>query len=128
VRGLAGAGAASGEARDHLLGERAHGVGLAAVGDDAAPLEVQNAALWAKVNSLGADFGEQRLGPGYLRLRFEELCAPEVLGRTFLRFAAGREPDEGQVAAAGPLDEESSIDCERSGRLDSAHGNALRNI
>lgn len=32
-------------------------------------------ALWARVNEMAADYGERHLGPRYLRVRFEDLCA-----------------------------------------------------
>ena len=32
-------------------------------------------AYWQRVNLLGADYGETKLGSRYLRLRFEDLCA-----------------------------------------------------
>ena len=32
-------------------------------------------ALWSWVNRAAADFGERELGPDYLRVRFEDLCA-----------------------------------------------------
>ena len=39
---------------------------------------VRSIALWGRVNSIAADFGEGQLGPDYLRVRFEDLCAEPV--------------------------------------------------
>jgi hypothetical protein len=36
---------------------------------------VRSIALWSWVNQSAADFGERELGPDYLRVRFEDLCA-----------------------------------------------------
>jgi hypothetical protein len=36
---------------------------------------LQSMALWARLNSRRADYGEAHLGPRYLRVRFEDLCA-----------------------------------------------------
>lgn len=36
---------------------------------------VRSIALWSTVNSWAADWGEEELGPAYLRVRFEDLCA-----------------------------------------------------
>jgi len=36
---------------------------------------VRSIALWSRVNQMAADFGERELGPDYLRVRFEDLCA-----------------------------------------------------
>jgi hypothetical protein len=40
-------------------------------------------ALWNRVNLAAADYGERELGPRYLRVRFEDLCAEplETVGR-----------------------------------------------
>jgi hypothetical protein len=36
---------------------------------------VRSIALWSRVNSWAADWGERELGSAYLRVRFEDLCA-----------------------------------------------------
>jgi len=36
---------------------------------------LQSMALWAHLNARRADYGEAHLGPRYLRIRFEDLCA-----------------------------------------------------
>jgi hypothetical protein len=38
----------------------------------------QSIALWRRTNLAAADYGEQRMGGRYLRVRFEELCADPV--------------------------------------------------
>ena len=39
------------------------------------PRPMRSALLWARVNAKAADLGESKLGPRYLRIRFEDLCA-----------------------------------------------------
>lgn len=52
-----------------------HG-GAVLAGDLAkAKTPTRSIALWNRVNLAAADFGEQHLGPRYLRVRFEDLCA-----------------------------------------------------
>jgi hypothetical protein len=60
---------------------------------------VRSLALWSRVNSRAADFGEQQLGDRYLRVRFEDLCAePAVtIGRVYDFF--GLEGDVERSAA-----------------------------
>lgn len=65
-------------------------------------------AYWQRVNLEAADFGEARLGPRYLRLRFEDLCAHPARAYAQLRrlAGAGAEPPEdvfGEVTAPGSL-------------------------
>ena len=55
--------------------------GGAVLGDDLrkAKTHTRSIALWNRVNLAAADFGEHVLGPRYLRVRFEDLCAePEA--------------------------------------------------
>ena len=61
--------------------------GAAVLGDAGGePSPLRSIALWSEVNLRAADYGEQTLGPRYLRIRFEDLCADpaavtaEVLG------------------------------------------------
>jgi Sulfotransferase family len=51
--------------------------GKAVLGDDLrkAKTPIRSIALWNRVNAAAADYGEQELGPRYLRVRFEDLCA-----------------------------------------------------
>jgi hypothetical protein len=47
------------------------------LGDDLrrAKTPTRSIALWNRVNLAAADYGERELGPRYLRVRFEDLCA-----------------------------------------------------
>jgi len=51
--------------------------GAAVLGDDLrkAKTHTRSIALWNRVNLAAADFGERELGPRYMRVRFEDLCA-----------------------------------------------------
>ena len=51
--------------------------GKAVLGDELrkAKTPVRSIALWNRVNAAAADYGERELGPRYLRVRFEDLCA-----------------------------------------------------
>jgi Sulfotransferase family len=51
--------------------------GKAVLGDDLrkAKTPIRSIALWNRVNAAAADYGEGELGPRYLRVRFEDLCA-----------------------------------------------------
>ena len=61
---------------------------------------VKSIALWSRVNSAAADYGETRLGERYLRVRFEDLCAePEEIVRRILEFF-GLDGDAAAAAAA----------------------------
>ncbi len=61
--------------------------GDAVLGDDLrkAKKPVRSIAVWSRVNSAAADYGEQCLGERYLRVRFEDLCAkpPETVRRIY---------------------------------------------
>ena len=61
---------------------------------------VRSIALWSRVNSAAADYGETRLGDRYLRVRFEDLCAEpgETVRRIYDFF--GLEGDAEAAAAA----------------------------
>jgi hypothetical protein len=51
--------------------------GAAVLGDELrkAKTHTRSIALWNRVNLEAADYGERVLGPRYLRVRFEDLCA-----------------------------------------------------
>jgi hypothetical protein len=51
--------------------------GKAVLGDELrkAKTPIRSIALWNRVNAAAADYGERELGPRYLRVRFEDLCA-----------------------------------------------------
>jgi hypothetical protein len=70
---------------DNQVQLRKHGAAvLGDAGDELTPL--RSIALWSAVNLRAADYGERELGPRYVRVRFEDLCADphavtaEVLG------------------------------------------------
>jgi hypothetical protein len=48
--------------------------------DDGRSAALRSISLWRDVNLRAADYGEQRLGARYLRLRFEDLCMYPVAG------------------------------------------------
>jgi hypothetical protein len=50
-------------------------------------------AYWQRVNLMAADFGETVLGPRYLRLRFEDVCARPGWAFERLRGLLGRRSD-----------------------------------
>jgi hypothetical protein len=54
--------------------------GDALLGDDfrREKTPVRSIAVWSRVNSAAADYGEAQLGERYLRVRFEDLCAEPV--------------------------------------------------
>lgn len=63
--------------------------GDALLGDDLRKEKtpVRSIAVWSRVNSAAADYGETRLGERYLRVRFEDLCAePAVTVRRVYDF------------------------------------------
>src|SRR5688572_14749538 len=63
--------------------------GDALLGDDLRKEKtpVRSIAVWSRVNSAAADYGEQQLGERYLRVRFEDLCAqPEETVRSIYDF------------------------------------------
>ena len=68
--------------------------GRAVLGDELrkAKTPVRSIALWNRVNLAAADYGERVLGPRYLRVRFEDLCAEPApdRGRDFRVLRARR--------------------------------------
>lgn len=70
-----------------------------------APQPVRSAALWARINSEAAVFGETRMGPRYLRVHYEKLCSdPRSTMREILRFleSAELEPDDAMLGEVVP--------------------------
>ena len=53
---------------------RLHGLASGVTGSSA----VDSITLWSRVNMQAADYGEERLGSRYLRVRFEDFCAQPV--------------------------------------------------
>jgi hypothetical protein len=77
--------------------------GRAVLGDDLekAKTPTRSIALWNRVNLAAADYGERHLGPRYLRVRFEDLCAePRATVESIFEFF-GLEGDS--EAAAGKV-------------------------
>jgi len=74
-----------------------------------APLPVRSAALWARINSETADFGETRMAGRYLRVHYEKLCSdPRSTIREMLGFLESQdlEPAEemlGEVVPPGTI-------------------------
>ena len=74
-----------------------------------APQPVRSAALWARINSETAAFGETRMAGRYLRVHYEKLCSdPRSTIGDILRFleSAGSAPaDEmlGEVVPPGSI-------------------------
>ncbi len=62
-------------------------------------------ALWSHVNSQAADFGEQRMGDRYLRVRFEDLCSePAATVARIYEFFGLQGDIEGAAAEVRPPD------------------------
>ena len=62
---------------------------------------LQSIAVWAKVNTLAADYGEQTLGDRYLRVSFEDLCSdPGGTARRVFDFFELEGDAEGMAEAA----------------------------
>jgi hypothetical protein len=83
--------------------------GAAVLGDDLrkAKTATRSIGLWARVNLAAADYGERELGPRYLRVRFEDVCAMprETIGSIFEFFGLDGDVD----AAAGEVRPPSSL-------------------
>jgi Sulfotransferase family len=61
---------------------------------------VRSIGVWSRMNTAAADYGEERLGDRYLRVRFEDLCAePEETIRGIVEFF-GLDVDVKEAAAA----------------------------
>jgi sulfotransferase family protein len=59
------------------------------------PAQVRMAALWARVNALAADYGEQHMGDAYRRVRLEDICArPPELARDLFEFVGAQADDD----------------------------------
>ena len=109
---------------------RKHGAAvLGDTADDPAPL--RSIALWSKVNLRAADYGEHRLGPRYLRVRFEDLCSDphavtaEVLGFFGLHGDAERIARE-EVSPPQTLGRWQDQDAATIAALEAGAGAALR--
>lgn len=66
---------------------------------------LRSMTLWSLVNTSAADYGEQRMGSRYLRVRFEDLCAEPVETVTRIYGFFGLEGDiEAAAAEVRPPD------------------------
>jgi Sulfotransferase family len=54
---------------------RKHGIVVLDADQENVDRPLQSIAVWAKVNTWAADYGEQVLGDRYLQVRFEDLCS-----------------------------------------------------
>jgi hypothetical protein len=65
---------------------------------------VKSLALWNRVNSGAADYGEQQLGDQYLRVRFEDLCnePATTIERIFVFFGLEGDVERGAAAVRPP--------------------------
>lgn len=70
-----------------------HGTAMLGPEEGGYPQPVRSLALWVRANTLVANFGERVLGPRYLRLRYEDLCAhpPATAARVFAFFGLPQE-------------------------------------
>jgi Sulfotransferase family len=59
---------------------RNHGPAVLEPAEQSLPHALRAIVLWERVNVRAADYGEQRLGSRYLRVRFEDLCRDPVAG------------------------------------------------
>lgn len=81
--------------------------GAAVLGDDLrkAKTHTRSIALWNRVNLAAADYGEQVLGPRYLRVRFEDLCSePAATVAAILEFFGLEGDVEAAAAEVRPPD------------------------
>jgi hypothetical protein len=80
---------------------RKHGSVVLDSGQESLDPPLQSIAVWAKVNSWAADYGEQALGDRYLRVRFEDLCSdPGDTARRVYDFFELEGDAEGMAEAA----------------------------
>jgi hypothetical protein len=86
---------------------------------------VRSIAVWSRVNSAAADYGEERLAERYLRVRFEDLCAePEETVRRIFDFFGLEGDAEAAAAAVRPPDTLGRWQLRRKGIVDALHRTA----
>jgi len=114
---------------DNQVQLRKHGAAVLGEGGELSPL--RSIELWREVNLRAADFGERELGPRYLRIRFEDLCADPpavtaaVLGFFGLHGDAGAISCE-EVSPPSSLGRWRDEDASTIAGLEAAAGEALR--
>jgi hypothetical protein len=65
------------------------------------PLPVRSLTLWDRVNQRAADYGEQKLGPNFLQIRFEDLCQDSAATvARILQFIGSPDLDAEEIAKA----------------------------
>jgi hypothetical protein len=82
---------------------RKHGPAIGVTGSSAR----DSITLWSRANMAAADYGEERLGSRYLRVRFEDLCAQPVESAS--RVLAFFELDADPVPASSEVRMQASI-------------------
>jgi hypothetical protein len=101
--------------------------GDALLGDDLRKEKtpVRSIAVWSRVNSAAADYGEAQLGERYLRIRFEDLCAQpaETVRRIYDFFGLDGDADAA-AAAVRPPDTLGRWELRRKGIVDALHRTA----
>jgi hypothetical protein len=101
--------------------------GDALLGDDLRKEKtaVRSIAVWSRVNSAAADYGESRLGERYLRVRFEDLCAQpaETVRRIFGFFGLDGDAEAAATAVRTP-DTLGRWQLRRKGIVDALHRTA----
>ena len=86
---------------------------------------VRSIAVWSRVNSAAADYGESRLGERYLRVRFEDLCAqPAVTVRRIYDFFGLDGDAEAAATAVRPPDTLGRWQLRRKGIVEKLHRTA----
>ena len=101
--------------------------GEALLGDDLRKEKkaVRSIALWSRVNSAAADYGETRLGERYLRVRFEDFCAqPLEIVRRIYEFFGLDGNAEAAATAVRPPDTLGRWRQRRKGIVDALHRTA----
>ena len=98
--------------------------GDALLGDDLRKEKtpVRSIAVWSRVNSAAADYGETRLGERYLRVRFEDLCEqPAETVRRIYDFFGLDGDAEAAAAEVRPPDTLGRWQLRRKGIVDALH-------
>lgn len=101
--------------------------GSAVLGDELrkAKTPVRSIAVWSRVNEAAADYGEERLGDRYLRVRFEDLCAePAGTVRAIVDFFGLDGDAEAAAAAVRPPDTLGRWQLRRKGVVEELHRTA----
>lgn len=101
--------------------------GDALLGDDLQKEKtpIRSIAVWSRVNTAAADYGETRLGERYLRVRFEDLCAqPAETVRAIYDFFGLDGDAEAAAAAVRPPDTLGRWQLRRKGIVDALHRTA----